>query len=89
MSCVLSCTDELQKRNEVIRVLTKRALVVETREKEVRKELSEAQQQISELQHKQQNISKKCQDFEVKSHYSVFIYFSKTTGMFVDGFHLM
>ncbi|XP_030006082.1 coiled-coil domain-containing protein 62 isoform X2 [Sphaeramia orbicularis] len=59
--------DELQKRNEVIRVLTKRALVVETREKEVRKELSEAHQQLSELEQKQQNISKKCQDFEEKN----------------------
>ncbi|XP_071322528.1 coiled-coil domain-containing protein 62 [Trachinotus anak] len=59
--------DELQKRNEVIRVLTKRVWVVETREKEVQKELSAAQQQLCELEQKQQHISQKCQDFEEKN----------------------
>nr|XP_046230457.1 coiled-coil domain-containing protein 62 isoform X2 [Scatophagus argus] len=59
--------DELQKRNEVIRVLTKRVWVVETREVEVQKELSAAQQQLSELEQKQQHISQKCEDFEEKN----------------------
>ncbi|XP_042369650.1 coiled-coil domain-containing protein 62-like, partial [Plectropomus leopardus] len=56
--------DELQKRNEVIRVLTKRVWAVETREAEVQKELSVAQQQLCELEEKHQNISQKCQDYE-------------------------
>lgn len=56
------CADELQKRNEVIRVLTKRVWVVETREEEVQKELSLAKQKLCE----QQNISQKYQDFEVQ-----------------------
>ncbi|XP_044189430.1 coiled-coil domain-containing protein 62 [Thunnus albacares] len=59
--------DELQKRNDVIRVLTKRVWVVETREKEVQKELSAAQQQLCELERKQQHVSQKCQDFEDKN----------------------
>uniref|UniRef100_A0A3B4VNU6 Coiled-coil domain containing 62 n=1 Tax=Seriola dumerili TaxID=41447 RepID=A0A3B4VNU6_SERDU len=59
--------DELQKRYEVIRVLTKRVWVVETREKEVQKELSAAQRQLSELEQKQQHVSQKCQDFEEKN----------------------
>ncbi|XP_054468744.1 coiled-coil domain-containing protein 62 isoform X2 [Anoplopoma fimbria] len=59
--------DELQKRNEVIRVLTKRVWAVETRKEEVQKELSVAQQQLCELEGKQQNISQKCQDFEEKN----------------------
>ncbi|XP_062268485.1 coiled-coil domain-containing protein 62 isoform X2 [Platichthys flesus] len=56
--------DELHKRNEVIRVLTKRVWAVETREREVQKELSAAQQQLCELEQKQQHSSLKCQDFE-------------------------
>ncbi|XP_069370354.1 coiled-coil domain-containing protein 62 isoform X2 [Paralichthys olivaceus] len=59
--------DELQKRNEVIRVLTKRVWAVETREREVQKELSAAQQQLCEVEQKQQHISLKCQDFEEKN----------------------
>lgn len=59
--------DELQKRNEVIRVLTKRVWVVETREAEVQKELSVAQQQLCELEQKHQNMSQTCQDFEEKN----------------------
>lgn len=60
------CAEELQKRNEVIRVLTKRAWVVESREKEVQKELRVAREQLGELQQKRQSISQKCQDFEVQ-----------------------
>ncbi|XP_030291865.1 coiled-coil domain-containing protein 62 isoform X2 [Sparus aurata] len=59
--------EELQKRNEVIRVLTKRVWVVETREEEVQKELSVARQQLCELQQKQLHISQKCEDFEEKN----------------------
>ncbi|XP_073334218.1 coiled-coil domain-containing protein 62 isoform X2 [Pagrus major] len=59
--------EELQKRNEVIRVLTKRVWVVETREEEVQKELSITRQQLCELEQKQQNISQKCEDFEGKN----------------------
>lgn len=50
----------------MIRVLTKRVWVVESREKEVQKELIVAREQLGELQEKQQSISQKCEDFEVK-----------------------
>lgn len=60
------CAEELQKRNEVIRVLTKRVWVVESREKEVQKELGVAREQLGELQEKQQSVSQKCEDFEVQ-----------------------
>ncbi|XP_072227463.1 coiled-coil domain-containing protein 62 [Leuresthes tenuis] len=59
--------EELQKRNDVIGVLTKRVWVVETREKEVQKELSEAKQKLSELEKKRQHVSEKCQDYEEKN----------------------
>ncbi|XP_040053356.2 coiled-coil domain-containing protein 62 isoform X2 [Gasterosteus aculeatus] len=59
--------EELQKRNEVIRVLTKRVWGVESRKEEVQKELSATQQKLCELEHKQQNISQQCQDFEEKN----------------------
>lgn len=59
------CTDEVQKRNEVIRVLTQRLLVVESREEEVKGELSAARQQLSDLKQKQQCISQKCEGIEV------------------------
>lgn len=60
------CAEELQRRNEVIRVLTKRVWVVESREKEVQKELCVAREQLGELHVKQQSISQKCEDFEVQ-----------------------
>ncbi|XP_068191805.1 coiled-coil domain-containing protein 62 [Antennarius striatus] len=56
--------DEMQKRNEVIKVLTKRVWVVETKEEEIQKELSAARQQLCELEQKQQHISQRCEDFE-------------------------
>lgn len=56
--------DELQKRNEVIKVLSKRVSVVETREKEVQRVLSETQQELRELAQKDLNMSKRYQDFE-------------------------
>lgn len=59
---VCVCPDELQKRNEVIKVLTRRVWVVETREREVRTDLSAAQQQLCGLEQKQQQA---CQDYEV------------------------
>uniref|UniRef100_A0A3Q3GC54 Coiled-coil domain containing 62 n=1 Tax=Labrus bergylta TaxID=56723 RepID=A0A3Q3GC54_9LABR len=59
--------DELQKRNEVIRVLTKRVWVVEAREEEVQKELSAARDQLCELEQKQQHVSQRCEDFEEKN----------------------
>uniref|UniRef100_A0A3Q2CJN2 Coiled-coil domain containing 62 n=1 Tax=Cyprinodon variegatus TaxID=28743 RepID=A0A3Q2CJN2_CYPVA len=57
--------EELQSRNEVIRVLTKHVGVVESREKVMEKELGEAKQLICELEKKQQHINEKCQDYEV------------------------
>lgn len=45
--------------------MTKRVCVVETREEEVRKDLSVARQQLCELEQKQQDFSQKCEDFEV------------------------
>ncbi|XP_034566068.1 coiled-coil domain-containing protein 62 isoform X2 [Notolabrus celidotus] len=59
--------DELQKRNEVIRVLTKRVWVVETGEEEVQKELRAARQQLLELEQKEQHVSQRCEDFEEKN----------------------
>ena len=67
LSACVFCTDELQKRNEVIRVLTKRVWTVEAREEEARGELGAARRQLHELEKKQQHISQKCQDFEVVS----------------------
>ncbi|XP_005720103.1 coiled-coil domain-containing protein 62 isoform X3 [Pundamilia nyererei] len=59
--------EEVQMRNEVIRVLTKHVRLVETREKEAQRELDEARQQICELEKKQKHISEKCQDFQEKN----------------------
>ncbi|KAM3600160.1 uncharacterized protein V6R79_018742 [Siganus canaliculatus] len=59
--------DELQKRNEVMAVLTKRVIAVETREEEIQKELSAARLQLRELQQKQQHASQKCDDYQEKN----------------------
>lgn len=64
-SPVVFVAEELQKRNEVIRVLTQRVLVVETREEEVKGELGAARRQLSELEREQQRISRTCEGFEV------------------------
>ncbi|KAK7895498.1 hypothetical protein WMY93_020823 [Mugilogobius chulae] len=56
--------DELQKRNDVIRVLTKHVVLVETREENVQEQLKETQRQINELSHKELSLGKKCKDFE-------------------------
>lgn len=49
----------------MIKVLSKRVSVVETREKEVQRVLSETQQELRELAQKDLNMSKRYQDFEV------------------------
>lgn len=59
--------DELLKRSEVIRVLTKRVFVVETREEEVQKQLRVARQEQCELEKKQQRIRQTCEDFQEKN----------------------
>ncbi|XP_068430551.1 coiled-coil domain-containing protein 62 [Clinocottus analis] len=59
--------EELRKRNEVIRVLTKHVSAVETRKEDVHKELAAAQQLLCDLEEKRQDVSHKCQDFEEKN----------------------
>ncbi|KAK6322684.1 hypothetical protein J4Q44_G00074760 [Coregonus suidteri] len=59
--------DELQKRNEVIRAVTRRVHVVEAREKEGHRELNSIQQQLLELGQKQQHTSQHCHDLEEKN----------------------
>ncbi|XP_041754788.1 coiled-coil domain-containing protein 62 isoform X1 [Coregonus clupeaformis] len=59
--------DELQKRNEVIRAVTKRVHVVEAREKEGHRELNSTQQQLLELVQKQQHASQHCHDLKEKN----------------------
>uniref|UniRef100_A0A674A9F3 Coiled-coil domain containing 62 n=1 Tax=Salmo trutta TaxID=8032 RepID=A0A674A9F3_SALTR len=59
--------DELQKRNEVIRAVTKRVHVVEAREKEGHRELNSTQQQLLELGKKQQYASQHCHDLKEKN----------------------
>ncbi|CAB1318026.1 unnamed protein product [Coregonus sp. 'balchen'] len=59
--------DELQKRNEVIRAVTKRVHVVEAREKEGHRELNSTQQQLLELGQKQQHASQHCHDLKEKN----------------------
>ncbi|XP_061589829.1 coiled-coil domain-containing protein 62 [Cololabis saira] len=63
-----SSDEELQKRNDNIRILTKHAQVVESRESELQKELSEARRQLCELQKKQEDTRARCQDYEEKNH---------------------
>uniref|UniRef100_A0A4W5K8J4 Coiled-coil domain containing 62 n=1 Tax=Hucho hucho TaxID=62062 RepID=A0A4W5K8J4_9TELE len=59
--------DELQKRNEVIRAVTKRVHVVEAREKEGHRELNSTQQQLLELGQKQQHASQHYHDLKEKN----------------------
>ncbi|XP_072309594.1 LOW QUALITY PROTEIN: coiled-coil domain-containing protein 62 [Eucyclogobius newberryi] len=56
--------DELQKRNDVVRVLTKHVVVVETREEGLQEQLRETHLQLREISHKDLSLNKKCQDFE-------------------------
>lgn len=57
--------DELQKRNEVIRAISKRLKMAEVREQDSRKELSSIQQQMQELSQRHQHSSQHHQDLEV------------------------
>nr|XP_055063594.1 coiled-coil domain-containing protein 62 isoform X2 [Misgurnus anguillicaudatus] len=59
--------DELQKRNDVIRALSKRTKVVEAREKDIYRELNSAQQQLHEMSQTQLNTSRHQQDLEEKN----------------------
>ncbi|KAM9455777.1 coiled-coil domain-containing protein 62 isoform 2-T3 [Clarias gariepinus] len=59
--------DELQKRNEVIRAISKRLKMAEVREQDSRKELSSIQQQMQELSQRHQHSSQHHQDLEEKN----------------------
>lgn len=56
---------ELQKRNEVIRAISKRLKMAEMREQDSRTELSSIQQRMQELSQRQQHSSQQHQDLEV------------------------
>ncbi|XP_072514769.1 coiled-coil domain-containing protein 62 isoform X2 [Salminus brasiliensis] len=59
--------DELQKRNEVIRAISKRLKVVEAQEKDSYRELSTAQQRVQELSQSQQHSSQQRHTLEEKT----------------------
>ncbi|XP_059400793.1 protein Hook homolog 3-like isoform X1 [Carassius carassius] len=59
--------DELEKRNEVIRALSKQTKVSETRKKDVYRELNSSQQQLHELSRRQMNISRHEHDLEERN----------------------
>ncbi|XP_060751512.1 coiled-coil domain-containing protein 62 [Tachysurus vachellii] len=59
--------DELQKRNEVIRAISKRLKTAEVREQDSRRELSSMQQQMQELSQRQQHSSQQHQDLEERN----------------------
>lgn len=56
--------DELQKRNDVIRALSRRLQLTEAREKHSERKLNSTQQQLQELSQKQINTSRHEQDLE-------------------------
>lgn len=56
--------DELQKRNDVIRALSRRLQLSEAREKHSERELNSTQQQLQELSQRQMNTSRHEQDLE-------------------------
>ncbi|XP_073769871.1 coiled-coil domain-containing protein 62 isoform X2 [Danio rerio] len=56
--------DELQKRNDVIRALSRRLQLSEAREKHSERELNSTQQQLHELSQRQMNTSRHEQDLE-------------------------
>ncbi|XP_060764875.1 coiled-coil domain-containing protein 62 isoform X2 [Neoarius graeffei] len=58
---------ELQKRNEVIRAISKRLKMAEVREQDSRTELSSIQQRMQELSQRQQHSSQQHQDLEEKN----------------------
>ncbi|XP_067255097.1 coiled-coil domain-containing protein 62 [Chanodichthys erythropterus] len=59
--------DELEKRNEVIRTLSRRTKLAETREKDSHRELNSTQQQLHELSQRQMNTSRHEQDLEERN----------------------
>ncbi|XP_058268145.1 coiled-coil domain-containing protein 62 isoform X2 [Hemibagrus wyckioides] len=59
--------DELQKRNEVIRAISKRLKAAEVREQDSRRELRSMQQRMQELSQRQQHSSQQHQDLEEKN----------------------
>ncbi|XP_067289109.1 coiled-coil domain-containing protein 62 isoform X2 [Pseudorasbora parva] len=59
--------DELEKRNEVIRTLSRRAKVAEAREKDLHRELNCTQHQLHELSRRQMNTSRHEQDIEERN----------------------
>ncbi|KAL6472410.1 hypothetical protein MHYP_G00185980 [Metynnis hypsauchen] len=59
--------DELQKRNEVIRAISKHLKIVEAREKDIHRELGTAQQQLKELSQRQQHSGQQQHDLEEKN----------------------
>ncbi|XP_076876852.1 coiled-coil domain-containing protein 62 isoform X3 [Brachyhypopomus gauderio] len=59
--------DELQKRNEVIRAISKRLKAVEAREKERHGELTCAQERLQDLRQRQQHSGQQQQDLEEKN----------------------
>ncbi|KAK7125374.1 hypothetical protein R3I93_020904 [Phoxinus phoxinus] len=59
--------DELEKRNEVIRTLSRRTKVAEAREKDSHRDLNTTQQQLHELSRRQMNTSRHEQDLEERN----------------------
>uniref|UniRef100_A0A673KPD6 Coiled-coil domain-containing protein 62-like n=1 Tax=Sinocyclocheilus rhinocerous TaxID=307959 RepID=A0A673KPD6_9TELE len=59
--------DELEKRNEVIRALSKRTKVAEMSEKDLYRELNSSQQQLHELSCTQMNTTRHEQDLEERN----------------------
>ncbi|XP_039532516.1 coiled-coil domain-containing protein 62 isoform X2 [Pimephales promelas] len=59
--------DELEKRNEVIRTLSRRVKVAEAREKDSYRDLNTTQQQLHELSRRQMNTSRHEQDLEERN----------------------
>ncbi|XP_026130065.1 coiled-coil domain-containing protein 62-like isoform X2 [Carassius auratus] len=59
--------DELEKRNELIRALSKRTKVAESREKDLYRELNSTQQQLHELSCTQMNTTRHEQDMEERN----------------------
>lgn len=65
--------DELQKRNDVIRAISKRLKMTEVREQDSLRELNSIRQEMQKLSQKQQHSSQQHQDLEVKILYSSLI----------------
>ncbi|MEE6504063.1 hypothetical protein FKM82_005055 [Ascaphus truei] len=63
----VSTKDELQKRNEIIRSLTKRIKVLESQQQDGRTTLESTQQQLLELTLRASDASDHCQDLEEKN----------------------